>query len=88
MLISIKMIVIPPSSDHEKYFTGLAEDIWETTITDKKELYDQLISENKTLVITCKLNVEGNGETKFNLHYRFLKTTLYCFVEEVHDNES
>lgn len=76
------MIVIPPSSQHADYFTGLAEKTWDTSYEDKKELWDELISENKTLVITCKLTFEEIGEATFHFHYRYSKKDLYCFIEE------
>jgi Flp pilus assembly protein TadB len=39
-------------------------------------------AENSTLVITCKVEVGGGMESTFQLHYRYFKKDLYCFVEE------
>ena len=77
------MIVIPPSAEHAAYFTGLAENTWDTSYPDKKELWDELTAENKTLVITCKLSFKDLGDVNFNFHYRYFKANLYCFIEEV-----
>jgi hypothetical protein len=40
------------------------------------------LSENKTLVITCKLTFEEVGESTFHFHYRYYNKELYCFIEE------
>jgi hypothetical protein len=76
------MIVIPPSSAQEGYFTDLAEQYWKITMETQNELCVKLKSENNTLVVTCKIDIEGNMESSFNLHYRYFKNYLYCFIEE------
>ena len=76
------MIVIPPSSAQEKYFTELAEASWKISIETQEEMCLKLKSENNTLVVTCNIGIEGNMESPFNLHYRYFKGELYCFIEE------
>ena len=76
------MIVIPPSTLQEHYFNSLAEESWNTTLELQSESCDALKSENRTLVITCKVNTEEELETQLNLHYRYFKGNLYCFIEE------
>jgi hypothetical protein len=76
------MIIIPPSSEHEEYFNGLAKNIWNNSIEDKSRICDELLSENKTLVISCNVDLEDSREVTFHLHFRYFKTILYCFIEE------
>ena len=76
------MIVIPPSTLQETYFKSLAEASWTNANSNQKESCDALKSENRTLVITCKVDTEDNLESQFNLHYRYFKGELYCFIEE------
>ena len=76
------MIVIPPSKLQEDYFKGLADVTWEETLEKQKDLCDALKSENRTLKITCKIDVEDGMESLFHLHFRYYHTKLYCFIEE------
>ena len=76
------MIVIPPSKLQEDYFKGLADVTWEETERTQKNLCDALKSENKTLKITCKIDVEDGMESHFHLHFRYYHSKLYCFIEE------
>lgn len=73
------MIVIPPSSSQESYFTDIAKKAWE--ISREKNDYDTMKSEQKTLVLKCKINF-SDKDAIINLHYRFFKDDIYCFVEE------
>jgi hypothetical protein len=43
---------------------------------------ESLKAENNTIVITCKMEMEGGMVSDFHLHYRYYKTKLYCFIEE------
>jgi hypothetical protein len=76
------MIVIPPSSDHLSYFTGLAANVWENSLRDKATMCDELRLENKTLIISCDINNDTHGIIEVKLHYRYVKKQLYCFIEE------
>jgi hypothetical protein len=76
------MIVIPPSTAQEAYFRDLAETTWSTVENNKREECDSLKAENNTIVITCKMEMEGDMESSFHLHYRYYKSKLYCFIEE------
>lgn len=76
------MIVIPPSSAQEVYFRDLAETSWATVVNDNKNKCESLKAENNTLVITCKMDMEDGIVASFNLHYRYYKSKLYCFIEE------
>jgi hypothetical protein len=76
------MIVIPPSRLQEDYFKGLADVTWEQSLEKQKDLCEALKSENRTLKITCKINVEDGMESLFHLHFRYYHTKLYCFIEE------
>jgi hypothetical protein len=76
------MIVIPPSSEYDEYFTGMATNVWENALKDKSEMCDKLLSESITLVISCTVDFDGSQDVSFNLHFRYFKTLLYCFIEE------
>lgn len=76
------MIVIPPSTFQEEYFRGMAENSWNISTEKHNDSCQALKSENKTMVITCKVAVSDNMESIFHLHYRYFRSTLYCFVEE------
>ena len=73
------MIVIPPSSSQEEYFLDIAKKAWE--ISREKNDYETMKSEQKTLVVKCKINF-NEKDVIVNLHYRFFKEDIYCFVEE------
>ena len=60
----------------------MAENSWEASLTNHKDSCKALEFENTTLVITCNVEVGGNMESVFHLHYRYFRKTLYCFVEE------
>jgi len=76
------MIVIPPSKLQEDYFKGLADVTWEETERTQKDMCVLLKSENRTLKITCKVDIEDGMESVFHLHYRYYHSKLYCFIEE------
>ena len=76
------MIVISPTTESLKYFTGLVKDAWTNYMLRDSEVLDSLEKEEKTLVISCNLT-EGEVIIPVKFHYRFLKGDLYCFVEEV-----
>jgi flagellar biosynthesis regulator FlaF len=77
----MEMIVIPPSADSEKYFIEFAKRVWSKQTFQNMETEDQMKKELKTLVISCDLEMEGKT-VRIKLHYRFLRDSLYCFVEE------
>jgi hypothetical protein len=79
------MFVIPPSLLQESYFKDVAETTWEVAQKDNKSKCDELKCEHKTLVISCKVELEEGGISTFHLHYRYFKGTLYCFVEESYE---
>jgi len=81
------MIVIPPSTLQEDYFRGMAETSWNASLENHTESCESLKAENSTLVITCKVEVGGGMESTFQLHYRYFKKDLYCFVEEEEPRE-
>lgn len=74
------MIVIPPSNDktQDEYFNEVAKNAWEKSDSQYR---NSLKSENKTLVMQCKLTIKDTYVI-INLHYRYYNDTLYCFVEE------
>ena len=76
------MIVIPPSTKQEEFFRDLAENTWKISIRDQSEMCKQLISEHRTLVVYCDVELEPDIIEVVRLHYRYFKKTLYCFVEE------
>ena len=82
MLIIKHMIVIPPSKMQEDYFKNVADVTWEEALRTQKKYCDALKSENRTLRITCKVEVEGGMESAFHLHFRYYHEKLYCFIEE------
>ena len=77
------MIVIPPSSIHLKYFTGLAEDVWKNSLIEKGTTCDELILEDKTLIVNCNIENGDSSILGVKLHFRYFKCKLYCFIEEV-----
>ena len=79
--IPMEMIVIPPSADSEKFFTNFAKSTWSKQTFKNMETEDQMKKELKTLVISCDLEIEGKT-VGIKLHYRFVRDSLYCFVEE------
>lgn len=76
------MIVLAPTDSSEKYFTGLAKDAWTNYILRDTEVEDAITKNGKTLTISCEID-EGEEKVPVKLHYRFLRGTLYCFVEEI-----
>ena len=76
------MIVIPPSSIHLKYFTGLAEDVWKNSLIEKGNVCYELTSEDKTLVVNCNIENGDSSILAVKLHFRYFKSELYCFIEE------
>ena len=79
------MIVIPPSSKHLKYFTGLAEDVWKNSVVEKGTACDELLSEDKTLVVNCNIENGDSSILEVKLHFRYFKSELYCFIEEAEE---
>jgi len=79
------MFVIPPSLLQESYFKDVAETTWEVAQKDNRSKCDELKCEHKTLVISCKVELEEGGISTFHLHYRYFKGILYCFVEESYE---
>ncbi len=75
------MIVIPPTDSSLKYFTTIAKESWTNYTLRDPDVLDGLEKEGKTLVISCDIK-EGEELIPVKLHYRFLKSELYCFVEE------
>jgi len=75
------MIVIPPSADSEQFFTNFAKATWSKQTLRNLEMEDEMKKESKTFVISCEMEIEGKPET-VKLHYRFLRDSLYCFIEE------
>ena len=80
------MIVIPPSSRLENYFRQLAESSWEISIQKNPEACESIKSEDTTIVLGSKITQEDGTIISFNLHYRYFKKSLYCFIEELNDS--
>lgn len=76
------MIVLAPTDTSEKYFTSLAKDAWTNYTLRDQDVEDALEKHGKTLTISCQLD-EGEEKVPVKLHYRYLRGTLYCFVEEI-----
>ena len=76
------MIVLAPTDSSEKYFTSLAKDAWTNYTMRDSEVEDAVTKNGKTLTISCEID-EGEEKVPVKLHYRFLRGTLYCFVEEI-----
>ena len=76
------MIVIPPAVEFEKYFTNLAKKTWTQYIDREPDTEIGMRKEYKTLTIVCEMTMD-DSLLKVKLHYRFLRDTLYCFVEEI-----
>ena len=76
------MFVIPPSSSNEVYFNKVANEIWEISQKDKREMCESLISENNTMVIHCKINMENGKDSIVYFNFRYFKDILYCFIQE------
>jgi hypothetical protein len=76
------MIVLAPTDSSEKYFTSLAKDAWTNYILRDTEVEDAVIKVGKTLIISCEIDEDGK-KVPVKFHYRFLRGTLYCFVEEI-----
>ena len=79
--IPMEMIVIPPSADSEKFFTNFAKATWSKQTLQDLEIEDEMKKQLKTLVISCNMEIERKM-VAVKLHYRFLRDSLYCFVEE------
>jgi len=76
------MIILAPTDSSEKYFTSLAKDAWTNYILRDAEVEDEVTKVGKTLIISCEIDEDGK-KVPVKLHYRFLRGTLYCFVEEI-----
>jgi hypothetical protein len=75
------MIILAPTDNSEKYFTGIVKDTWTNYTYRDPDVEDAVIKAGKTLVISCDLD-EGRETISVKLHYRYLRGELYCFVEE------
>ena len=82
------MFVIPPSTQHEEYFRDLAETTWDLSERKHKNMCNELKTEHKTLVVTCKVELEDTPDSYVHLHYRYFKDKLYCFIEESEQSET
>ena len=76
------MIILAPTDSSEKYFTSLAKDAWTNYTMRDAEVEDAVTKVGKTLIISCEIDEDGE-KVPVKLHYRFLRGTLYCFVEEI-----
>jgi len=76
------MIILAPTDSSEKYFTSLAKDAWTNYTMRDAEVEDEVTKVGKTLIISCEIDEDGK-KVPVKLHYRFLRGTLYCFVEEI-----
>jgi hypothetical protein len=76
------MIVLAPTDTSEKYFTSLAKDAWTNYTIRDPDVEDEVTKVGKTLIISCEIDEDGK-KVPVKLHYRFLRGTLYCFVEEI-----
>jgi hypothetical protein len=76
------MIILAPTDSSEKYFTSLAKDAWTNYTLRDPEVEDGVTKTGKTLIISCEID-EDEKKVPVKLHYRFLRGTLYCFVEEI-----
>ena len=79
------MIVIPPCSHLEEYFSDLARRAWAISLEKESDMCESLKSENKTLILSSFINQDDSTNISFILHYRYFKGELYCFVEEIED---
>jgi hypothetical protein len=75
------MIILAPTDNSEKYFTGIVKDTWTNYTYRDPDVEDAVIKAGKTLVISCDLDEDGE-KISVKLHYRYLRGELYCFVEE------
>jgi hypothetical protein len=77
----------PSSSPSPVMFHEVHEDVRKKDDfkKDNKSKCDELKCEHKTLVISCKVELEEGGISTFHLHYRYFKGILYCFVEESYE---
>ena len=76
------MIVIPPATQQEGLFRGIAEKMWEKSLIIQSNYCAALKSENKTLIAEVIVTYENGLKTSCIFHYRFFKGDLYCFIEE------
>jgi diadenosine tetraphosphate (Ap4A) HIT family hydrolase len=78
------MLVIPPSplQTQVDYFNALAESTWDNICKKHTDTEESVKKEYKTLVMTCKVEIEAGMTSSFHLHYRYFKERLYCFIEE------
>ncbi len=76
------MIVIPPAVELDEYFIKLAKATWTKYMYSDPDGEDELKKKHKTLVMSCELDMTEE-KVSVKLHYRFVRDTLYCFIEEV-----
>jgi len=76
------MIILAPTDETEKYFTSIAKDVWTNYNIRDPDVEYGMKKEFKTLSVSCDLDL-GENTVAVKFHYRFLRNTLYCFVEEI-----
>jgi hypothetical protein len=76
------MIIIPPTVEFEEYFTKFAKLTWTKYMLKEPDKEDEMRREHKTLCVSCDMELQ-NQTVSVKLHYRFIRSVLYCFVEEV-----
>lgn len=75
------MIVIPPTVEFEEYFTKFAKQAWTKYMLKEPDTEDEMKKYHKTLCVSCDMELQSQT-VSVKLHYRFIRSTLYCFVEE------
>ena len=76
------MFVIPPLASQESYYTDIAQNAWNTSKKNNSDQCESLKSEDKTMVVNCKISIENGTECLVFLNYRYFKSVLYCFIQE------
>ena len=76
------MIVIPPTAQFEEYFIAFAKKTWTQYMDREPSSENDMQTKHKTLVVTCSM-VVNEEQLSLKLHYRFIRSDLYCFVEEI-----
>ena len=76
------MFVIPPLASQESYYNDIAQNAWITSQKNNRDQCESLKSEDKTMVVNCKISMENGSDCLIFLNYRYFKSILYCFVQE------
>ena len=76
------MIIIPPTVEFEEYFSNFAKQTWTKYMLKEPSVEDEIKRDHKTLCISCDMELQDEI-VSVKLHYRFIRSTLYCFVEEI-----